>query len=59
LDSINKDSHEEADKLFIGHTDSGKVTMSISKTFLSIYFGMFVDKFAINWMVNFDEPQAQ
>jgi PhnB protein len=31
----------------------------MSKTFWSSYFGMFTDKFGINWMVSFDERQQQ
>jgi PhnB protein len=32
--------------------------MPMEKTFWGAYFGMFTDKFGINWMINFDEmPQ--
>ena len=55
--SINALSKEEADKLFNGLSAGGKVTMPMSKTFWGAYFGMFTDKFGINWMVNFDERQ--
>jgi PhnB protein len=53
--SINTDSTEEADKLFNGLSAGGKVTMPMNKTFWGAYFGMFTDKFGINWMVNYDE----
>lgn len=56
--SINTDSEEEADKLFNGLSAGGKVTMPLEKTFWGAYFGMFTDKFGINWMVNYDEPQS-
>jgi PhnB protein len=56
--SINAESREEADRLFNGLSAGGKVTMPMEKTFWGAYYGMFVDKFGINWMVNFDEtPQ--
>jgi PhnB protein len=56
--SINTDSTEEADKLFNGLSAGGKVTMPMDKTFWGAYFGMFTDKFGIQWMVNHDEnPQ--
>lgn len=56
--SINTDSRVEADKLFNGLSSGGKITMPIQDTFWGAYFGMFVDKFGINWMINFDEqPQ--
>lgn len=52
--SINADSEQEADKLFNGLSAGGNVTMPMNKTFWGAYFGMFKDKFGINWMVNFD-----
>ncbi len=55
--SINSNSKEEADRLFNGLSVGGKVIMPMDKTFWGAYFGMFVDKFNINWMVNFDEVQ--
>jgi PhnB protein len=56
--SINTDSEEEADTLFAGLSNGGKVIMPMERTFWGAYFGMFVDKFGIHWMVNFDEvPQ--
>ena len=56
--SINVDNQAEADRLFDGLSAGGKVTMPMQKTFWGSYFGMFTDKFDINWMVSFDEqPQ--
>jgi PhnB protein len=57
--SITTDSKEEADRLYNGLSAGGKATMPMSKTFWSSYFGMFTDKFGINWMVSFDERQQQ
>jgi PhnB protein len=31
--------------------------MPMNQTFWGAYFGMFTDKFGINWMVNFDENE--
>jgi PhnB protein len=53
--SINTESREEADNLFNGLSNGGQVTMPMELTFWGAYFGMFIDKFGINWMVNFDE----
>ena len=53
--SINTLSQEEADKLFVGLSEGGKITMPLNKTFWGAYFGMFVDKFGIQWMVNCDD----
>ena len=52
--SINTESEEEATKLFNGLSEGGKVTMPLIKTFWGAFFGMFTDKFGINWMVNYD-----
>ncbi|MCU7614015.1 VOC family protein [Chryseobacterium sp. GMJ5] len=54
--SINADSREEADKLFDGLSQGGHITMALEDTFWGAYFGMFTDKFGINWMVNYDDP---
>lgn len=53
--SINAESKEEADRLFSGLSADGRVTMPMEKTFWGAYFGMFTDKFGIQWMVNYDE----
>ena len=55
--SINAQRKVAADKLFNGLSAGGKVTMPMNDTFWGAYFGMFTDKFGINWMVNFDENE--
>lgn len=56
--SINADSRADADRFFNGLSAGGNITMPMTDTFWGAYFGMFTDKFGINWMVNFDEaPQ--
>jgi PhnB protein len=57
--SIGADSKEEADRLFNGLSAGGQVTMPMAPTFWGDYFGMFTDKFDINWMVSFNEKQQQ
>ncbi|PXW16193.1 PhnB protein [Chryseobacterium sp. CBTAP 102] len=54
--SVNAESKEEADRLFGGLSAGGQVTMPMEETFWGAYFGMFSDKFGINWMVNYDDP---
>ena len=53
--SVNAASKNDADRLFKGLSEDGKVTMPIDKTFWGSYFGMLTDKFGIQWMVSFDE----
>lgn len=54
--SINASSREEATKFFDGLSSGGNVTMELQDTFWGAYFGMWTDKFGINWMVNYDDP---
>jgi PhnB protein len=55
--SISPSSKEEADKLFNGLSAGGKVIMPMADAFWGAYFGMFTDKYGINWMINFDTNQ--
>ena len=55
--SINAGSKEEADKLFNGLSAGGTIKMPMADTFWGSYFGMFTDKFDINWMMSFDMQQ--
>ncbi len=55
--SINANSLEEAHKLYHSLSEGGNITMPMQKTFWGAHFGMFTDKYDINWMVNFDEPE--
>ena len=52
--SIGADTKEEATTLFNALSAGGKITMPLADTFWGAYFGMFVDKFGIQWMVNYD-----
>lgn len=52
--SISAESREEADKLFNGLSEGGTVEMPIADSPWGSYFGMFRDKFGIEWMVDFD-----
>ena len=55
--SLNTNSREETEKLFNALSEGGKVTMPLADTFWGAYFGMWQDKFGINWMVNYDDPE--
>jgi PhnB protein len=56
--TIAAESKEEADKLFNGLSAGGNVMMPMTDAFWGDYFGMFVDKYEINWMIVFS-PQRQ
>ena len=51
---ITAESKEEADKLFNGLSKGGQVEMPIGDSPWGSYFGMFRDKYGIEWMVSFD-----
>ena len=53
--SVSAESKEEADKLFNGLSEGGKIDMPLQDMFWGAYFGMCKDKFGIQWMVNFDK----
>jgi PhnB protein len=52
--SISAESKEEADHIFNGLSAGGKVEMPIADSPWGSYFGMFRDKYGIEWMVDFD-----
>ena len=52
--SISTESKEEADKLFNGLSAGGQIEMPIADSPWGSYFGMFRDKYGIEWMVDFD-----
>ena len=51
--AIHPDSEAEATRLFDRLSVGGRVTMPLQKTFWGAYFGMFADKFGIQWMINY------
>ena len=51
---ITAESKEEADKIFNGLSVGGQIEMPISDSPWGTYFGMFRDKYGVEWMVDFD-----
>lgn len=51
---ISAESKEEADHLFNGLSEGGQVEMPISDSPWGSYFGMFRDKYGIEWMIDYD-----
>lgn len=52
--SISAESKDEADKLFNGLSEGGQIEVPIADSPWGSYFGLFKDKFGIQWMVDFD-----
>ena len=51
---IHTESREEADKIFNGLSAGGTIEGPIGDSPWGTYFGMFRDKYGIEWIVNFD-----
>ena len=52
--SISTESREEADRLFIGLSAGGNVEVPMEDSPWGVYFGMFRDKYGIEWIVEFE-----
>jgi PhnB protein len=55
--SVNTSSIDELNRIFNGLAEGGRITMPLQKTFWDAHFGMLIDKFGINWMLNYDIPK--
>ena len=55
--SIVGESKQQCDELFAKLVDGGEVKMPLQETFWGAYFGMCLDRYGINWMINFDMQQ--
>lgn len=53
--SISAESKEEADKLYNGLSAGGQIEVPIADSPWGSYFGMFRDKYGIEWMVDFNK----
>ncbi len=49
--SISAESREEAERLFNGLSAGGEVEMPMDESPWGTYFGMFRDKYGVEWMV--------
>jgi PhnB protein len=49
---LEPDTRAEADRLFKGLSEGGKVGMPLQDMFWGAYWGNFTDKFGIMWMIN-------
>ena len=52
--SISTENREEADQLFYALSTCGNVEVPMDDSAWGTYFGMFRDKFGIEWMSDFD-----
>lgn len=54
--SLSPTTRADADRIFAGLSDGGKVEMAMSEMFWG-YFGSFTDKFGVQWMLNVGNEQ--
>ena len=52
--SVSVESREEADRIFTGLSAGASVEYPMGDSPWGSYFGMFRDKFGIEWMIDFD-----
>ena len=52
--SVTTESREEADRIFSGLSEGGQIEIPMDDSPWGSYFGMFRDKYGIEWMINFD-----
>ena len=52
--SLSVDSRTEADRIFEGLSAGGNIEMPMSEMFWGDYFGSFIDKFGVCWMISFN-----
>lgn len=57
--STHPESKEEADRIFTALSAGGTIEMPIGDQPWGDYFGMFKDKFGVQWMVNYGYPKEK
>jgi PhnB protein len=57
--SIFPDSKQEADRMFRALSAGGKIDMPIADQPWGDYYGDFIDKFGVRWMVDYAYPKAK
>jgi PhnB protein len=55
--TLNIPEPDEADRVFRGLVDDGTEIMPMTETFWAVKFGVFVDRFGTQWMINCEKPE--
>lgn len=55
---VSTDSKEEAERVFNGLSQGGEIEMPMETSPWDTYFGMFRDRFGIEWMVEYNAKQG-
>lgn len=54
---LNTGSVEDAQRIFNELSEGGKVVMPFEDVFWGAKFGQFIDRYGIQWMVNYERPE--
>ncbi len=54
--AFDGESREDVDRVFAALSEGGNVIMPLQETFWGAYYGLWTDKFGINWMANYTLP---
>ena len=52
--AISSESKEEAENIYNGLSADGFIEIPLAESHWGSYFGMFADKYGIQWMIDFD-----
>jgi len=55
--SLEPDSKEQGQQIFNSLAKDGKVTMPFEHMFWGAYFGSCIDKYGVQWMINFPDKK--
>ena len=55
--AIEGRNREHCDEVFAKLSAGGSVTVPLRETFWGAYYGLWTDRFGINWMVNYTLPK--
>ncbi len=53
--SLHPDTRSEVDRLFYALAEGGMVTMPLTDMFWWAYYGSVIDRYGIQWMVNYED----
>lgn len=55
--NLEPESREETKRLFDALAEGGQITMPLQDMFWGAYYGSCTDRFGVNWMVNYTDPE--
>jgi|ERR1700683_112553 len=55
---LNLSDGAEAQRIFKALAENGTVRMPLQKTFFATHFAVLVDRFAVPWIINCEEPKS-